>query len=52
MKKRNFKDKITLDPIMTLLIMIVITILISGFLALLGVKAGRSKKDCEILRDP
>ena len=38
MKKRNFKDKITLDPIMTLLIMIVITILISGFLALLGVQ--------------
>lgn len=38
MKKRNFKEKITLDPIMTLLVMIVITIVISGFLALLGVQ--------------
>lgn len=38
MKKRNLKDRITLDPIMTLIILIVITLLISGFLALLGVQ--------------
>lgn len=38
MKKRNLKDKITLDPIMTLLILIVLTIVVSGFLSLLGVQ--------------
>ena len=38
MKKRNLKDKITLDPIMTLLVLIVITIVISGFLSLIGVQ--------------
>ncbi len=38
MKKRNLKDRITLDPIMTLLILIVLTIVISGFLSLLGVQ--------------
>lgn len=43
MKKRNIKDRITLDPIMTLLIMIVITIVISGFLSLLGVQVTYNK---------
>lgn len=38
MKKRNIKDRITLDPIMTLLILIGLTIVISGFLSLLGVQ--------------
>ncbi len=38
MKRRNLKERITLDPIMTLLIMIVLTIIISGFLALIGVQ--------------
>ncbi len=38
MKKSRLKEKITLDPIMALLILIVITIVISGFLNLLGVQ--------------
>ncbi|MDE5539518.1 MAG: AbgT family transporter [Bacilli bacterium] len=38
MKKGRLKEKITLDPIMTLLILIAITIVISGFLSLLGVQ--------------
>ena len=38
MKKRNLKERITLDPIMTLLILIVLTIVVSGFLSLLGVQ--------------
>lgn len=38
MKKRNLKERITLDPIMTLIILIVITIVVSGFLSLLGVQ--------------
>lgn len=38
MKKRNIKDRITLDPIMTLLILIGGAIVISGFLSLLGVQ--------------
>ncbi len=38
MNKRKFKDKITLDPIMTLLILIVLTIVVSGFLSLLGIQ--------------
>ena len=38
MKKRNLKERITLDPIMTLLVLIVLTIVISGFLSLLGVQ--------------
>lgn len=43
MKKRLMKDKITLDPIMTFLILIVITIVISGFLSLLGVQVTYNK---------
>jgi len=38
MKKRSIKERITLDPIMTLLVLIVVTIVISGFLSLLGVQ--------------
>ncbi len=38
MKKRNLKERITLDPIMTLVVLIVATIVISGFLGLLGVQ--------------
>ena len=38
MKKRSIKERITLDPIMTLLVLIVTTIVISGFLSLLGVQ--------------
>ncbi len=38
MKKRNLKERITLDPIMTLVILIGITIVVSGFLNLLGVQ--------------
>ena len=38
MRKRNLKDRITLDPIMTLIILIVLTIIVSGFLALLGIQ--------------
>lgn len=43
MKKRNIKDRITLDPIMALLILIVATIVISGFLSLLGVQVTYNK---------
>ncbi len=38
MKKRNLKEKITLDPIMTLLVLSVLTIVLSGFLSLIGVQ--------------
>lgn len=38
MKNRNLKERITLDPIMTLLILIVLTIVLSGFLSLLGIQ--------------
>ena len=38
MKRRNLKEKITLDPIMTLVVLIFITIVLSGFLGLLGVQ--------------
>jgi len=38
MKKRTIKERITLDPIMTLLVLIVITLVVSGFLALLGIQ--------------
>ena len=43
MKKRRIKGKIKLDPIMTFLILIVITIAISGFLSLLGVQVTYNK---------
>lgn len=43
MKKRRIKDKLTLDPIMTLLILIVATIVLSGFLHLLGVHVTYNK---------
>jgi len=43
MKKRTIKDRITLDPIMTLLVLIVATIVISGFLSLLGVQVTYNK---------
>ena len=43
MKKRSIKERITLDPIMTLLVLIVITIVISGFLSLLGVQVTYNK---------
>lgn len=36
MKKRNLKEKMTLDPIMTLIILIFLTIIVSGFLSLIG----------------
>jgi len=38
MKKRTIKERITLDPIMTILILILITLVVSGFLALLGIQ--------------
>lgn len=43
MKKRTIKDRITLDPIMTLLILIVATIVISGFLSILGLEVTYNK---------
>ncbi len=43
MKKSRLKEKITLDPIMALLILIVITIVLSGFLNLLGVQVTYNK---------
>lgn len=36
MKKKRLKDRITLDPIMTLIVLIIVTIIISGFLSLIG----------------
>ncbi len=41
--KRNFKEKMTLHPIMTILIMIIITIIVSGFLSLLGISSTYTK---------
>lgn len=43
MKKRKIKERLTLDPIMTLLILIVATIVLSGFLSLLGVHVTYNK---------
>ena len=41
--KRSFKEKMTLHPIMTILIMVIITILVSGFLSLLGISSTYTK---------
>ncbi|MBE6154887.1 MAG: hypothetical protein E7163_04885 [Firmicutes bacterium] len=38
MRKRSIKDRITLDPIMTLIVLIIGTLVLSGFLSLLGVQ--------------
>jgi len=43
MKVSKLKDKMTLHPIMTLILLIGITILISGFLSLLGLQAVQYK---------
>lgn len=45
----KFKEKMTLHPIMTLLIMIIITIVISGFLALLETQVAYSKINANYL---
>ena len=41
--KRSLKEKMTLHPIMTILIMIIITIVVSGFLSLLGISSTYTK---------
>ena len=43
----KFKEKITLNPVMTFLILILITILLSGFLNLIGFEATYNKIDVE-----
>lgn len=43
----KFKEKMTLNPVMTLLILILITILLSGFLNLVGFEATYNKIDLE-----
>ena len=39
MKMNKIKEKITLNPIMTLIILIGLTIVLSGFLSLIGASA-------------
>ena len=39
MKSNNLKDKMTLHPIMTLILLIGLTIVVSGFLSLIGMQA-------------
>ena len=41
--KKSLKERMTLHPIMTILIMIVITIVVSGFLSLLGISSTYTK---------
>ena len=41
----KFKEKITLNPVMTFLILILITIVLSGFLNLIGFEATYNKID-------
>ena len=41
----KFKEKITLNPVMTFLILIVITIILSGFLSLIGFEATYNQID-------
>ena len=41
--KKSLKERMTLHPLMTILIMIVITIVISGFLSLLGISSSYTK---------
>ncbi len=41
--KRSLRERMTLHPIMTILIMIIITIVISGFLSLLGISSTYTK---------
>ncbi len=43
----KFKEKITLNPVMTFLILILVTILLSGFLNLIGFEATYNKIDLE-----
>ncbi len=43
MNVKKIKDKMTLNPIMTFVILIIITIVLSGFLSLLGVQSSYSK---------
>ena len=43
----KFKEKITLNPVMTFLILILLTILLSGFLNLIGSEATYNKIDLE-----
>lgn len=43
----KFKEKITLNPVMTFLILILITIILSGFLNLIGFEATYNKIDVE-----
>ena len=43
MKTNSLKDKMTLHPIMTLILLIGLTIVISGFLSLIGMQAVQYK---------
>lgn len=47
--KKSLKDKMTLHPLMTMLFLIFATILISGFLSLLGVQATYDKINPDML---
>ena len=41
--KKSLKEKMTLHPIMTILIMVILTIIVSGFLSLLGISSTYTK---------
>ena len=47
----KFKEKMTLNPVMTFLILILATILLSGFLHLVGFEATYNKIDLKIKRE-
>ncbi len=41
--KKSLKERMTLHPIMTILIMVILTIVVSGFLSLLGISSTYTK---------
>lgn len=47
--KKSFKEKMTLHPLMTLLILIFVTMVISGFLSILGVQVTYNKVNADML---
>lgn len=47
--KKSFKEKMTLHPLMTLLILIFVTMVISGFLSILGVQVTYNKINGDML---
>ena len=47
--KKSLRERMTLHPLMTMLILIFVTILLSGFLSLLGVQVTYDKINADML---